>query len=352
MKFINIESRDVYTNVATDEYFLIHKPMRVFTLWINDNCIVLGKNQNSYKEINHQFVSQNNIKVVRRLTGGGAVFHDQGNLNFTFIEPNAKEHFLNFHKFLTPIVKALEKFGIKATISGRNDILIDNKKFSGNAQYLHNDWLLHHGTIMFSVSMSDVMQALQVNPLKMQAKGIASIKSRVTNVKEHLQTPITIEQFRAALATEMFHQFPEMEQYHLTAEDKAKIKTLRDQKYATWEHNFGKNPQYEVNHTAYIAEVGIIDIYLNIQNNTINDIKIYGDFFAKKSLDVIEKTLINLRYDQALIQQKLQMIENFNDYFHNLKVNQLTDVIMGNNLSPTNCASENQQNHCHTKESA
>lgn len=329
MKFINLTSTDVYTNVATDEYFLMHKPMKVFMLWINDNCIVLGKNQNSYKEINEQFVRDNHIKVVRRLTGGGAVFHDLGNLNFTFIEPNASKHFLNFTKFLTPIVKALEAIGIKTDISGRNDILIDGKKFSGNAQYLHNNWLLHHGTIMFSVSMSHVMEALNVNPLKVKAKGISSIKSRVTNIKEHLKQDITIAQFRQILANEMFKQFPEMEPYELSEEDKVKIKKLRDEKYATWEHNFGKNPDYEINHLSYIEGVGTIDIYLNIKNSIINDVKIYGDFFAKKNLNAIENILINSRYDHKSIVNKLLKIRNFNDYFNNLPPQTLARIIMG-----------------------
>ncbi len=329
MKFINITSTDVYTNLAIDEYFLIHKPMQLFTLWINDNCIVLGKNQNSYKEINRQFVNDNNIKVVRRLTGGGAVFHDLGNLNFTFIEPNATKHFLDFKKFLTPIIKALKTIGVEATVSGRNDILIDHKKFSGNAQYLHQGWLLHHGTIMFSVSISDVMQALNVNPLKIKTKGISSIKSRVTNIKEHLKQDISIDEFKQVLINEMFKQFPMMKEYELTSEDKVKIKQLRDSKYATWEHNFGKNPDYQINHTTYIPAVGIIDIYLNIKNSIITNVKIYGDFFAKKSLDEIEKILENTRYEKVTIFNKLLEINNFNDYFNNLTPKELVELIMG-----------------------
>ncbi|WP_128008457.1 lipoate--protein ligase family protein [Mycoplasma sp. ATU-Cv-508] len=139
-------------------------------LWINENCIVLGKNQNSYKEVNQDYVDKHKIKVVRRMTGGGAVFHDLGNLNFTFIEREKDGHFLNFKKFLKPVVRTLERLGIKAQISGRNDILIDGRKFSGSAQSLVKGWIIHHGTIMFSVSTSHVSKALNVNRSKSRPK--------------------------------------------------------------------------------------------------------------------------------------------------------------------------------------
>lgn len=327
MKFINIQSNDVYTNLATEEYFLKHKPMDLFMLWINDNCIVIGKNQNSHKEINKEYIEQNNIKIVRRMSGGGAVFHDLGNICFTFIKSNSSNDFLNFGQFIKPIISVLKKLGIEAEASGRNDILIKGKKFSGNAQYVYNDWLLHHGTIMFSVTMSHIMKALNVNTDKIKSKGIDSVKSRVTNIVDHLKEKITIEDFRDMITKEIFKMYPEIEEYGLSDKDKIEIEKLRKNKYSTWDYIFGKNPKYEINNAVYVESVGTIDIYLNIEKSLIKEIKIYGDFFAKEDIDFIEKKLVGIKHNYEDVLNQLKTIENFGDYFFNLKIEQLAEII-------------------------
>ncbi len=327
MKYLNLESNDVYTNLATEEYFLKQKPMELFMLWINDECIVIGKNQNSHKEINKEYVDQNNIKVVRRLTGGGAVFHDKGNLNFTFIKKNAEEDFLNFELFTKPVVLTLEKLGIKPSQKGRNDIYIGDKKFSGNAQCIHEEWLLHHGTIMFSVITSHILKGLNPNKVKLKAKGVESSKVQITNIIDHLEEKIDIYDFRENLIQSVLELYPDIEEYVLTKEDIKAIEKLRKEKYSTWEHNYGKNPSYQINNVEYISNVGLIDVMLNVENGNIKEIKIQGDFFSKKQISFVEEKLLNVKHDEEEIIKVLESIENFSDYFGELTTLKLAQII-------------------------
>jgi lipoate-protein ligase A len=186
-----------YFNLALEEYLLKEFDNNCFMLWRNEPCIVVGRNQNTITEINSEYVKKHRIKVVRRLSGGGAVFHDLGNLNFTFIIKDAQNSFYNFHKFTAPIIEALDTLGVKAELSGRNDLTITNtgQKFSGNAQYRYKGKLLHHGTILFNATINDMTASLKVNPGKLDSKGVKSVSSRVTNIQNHLSQPLTIAEF-------------------------------------------------------------------------------------------------------------------------------------------------------------
>jgi lipoate---protein ligase len=184
-----------YFNLAAEEYLLKQRDEDFFMLWQNAPCIVIGKNQNAHAQIHHDYVKENDITVVRRLSGGGAVFHDLGNINFTFITKKNHNEAIDFSPFTLPIIHALKDLNVNAEFSGRNDILIDGKKFSGNAQYYYKERLLHHGTLLFSGNLTDLAKALKPKPQKIEDKAVQSTISRVTNIKSHLSTPMTVQEF-------------------------------------------------------------------------------------------------------------------------------------------------------------
>ena len=195
MLLIYNEKTNPYFNLAMEEYFLKNTNEDLFLLWRNESAIVVGKNQNTLSEINYEYIKEHDIKVVRRQSGGGAVFHDLGNLCFTFIACN-NNSFSDFKRFTMPIVEALKGLGINAEFSGRNDLLIDGQKFSGNAQYNYQNKVMHHGTLLFSSEINDVSAALKVKPIKFEGKSVKSVKSRVTNISEHLKQPMTVLEFK------------------------------------------------------------------------------------------------------------------------------------------------------------
>jgi len=194
MKYIFNPSTDPHFNLALEEYVMTNckDGETYFLLWQNEPSIIIGKHQNTVEEINSSFVKDNNIHVVRRLSGGGAVYHDLGNLNFTFIIGSGKEGMFDFGKFTQPIVKMLQSRGVNAELNGRNDLTIEGKKFSGNSQYIKNNRLLHHGTLLFNSNLEDVAKALMVSGEKIESKGVKSIRSRVTNILEHMADKISV----------------------------------------------------------------------------------------------------------------------------------------------------------------
>ena len=199
MIYIESESFDPHFNLALEQYVFdnLDKNENYFMLWQNDNAIIVGKHQNTVAEINAEYTKENNIKVVRRLSGGGAVYHDLGNLNFTFIVSagGGYEQF-NFSDFCKPIIELLNSLGVNAVLNGRNDMSIEGKKFSGNSQYAKRGRIMHHGTIMFDSDLDIVGNSLVVSKDKIQSKGVTSIRSRVTNIKPHMQTDVSIEEFK------------------------------------------------------------------------------------------------------------------------------------------------------------
>ena len=242
MLLINNTNTNAYFNLAMEEYFLKNTNEDIFLLWQNENSIIVGKNQNTLSEINYDYVKENNIKVVRRLSGGGAVFHDLGNINFTFISCNDNS-FSDFKKFTMPIVEALKELNVHAEFSGRNDLLIDGQKFSGNAQYNYKNKVMHHGTLLFSSEINDLSNALKVKPSKFQGKSVKSVKSRVTNISSHLDKEMTVLEFKDYLMDFINKRDENSHFYELNDKDIESINKLVEEKYSTWEWNFGYSPK-------------------------------------------------------------------------------------------------------------
>lgn len=318
---------DPRINLAIEEYALknldINETYLLF--YINEPSIIIGKNQNTIEEINTEYVDENGIHVVRRLSGGGAVYHDLGNLNFSFITKDDGESFHNFLKFTEPVIEALKKLGVHAELSGRNDITAEGRKISGNAQFSTKGRMFSHGTLLFDSEIDSVVSALKVKKDKIESKGIKSIRSRVANISEFLQEKITIEEFRTLLLEYIFGGKNKVQEYKLTDEDWQKIHQLSEERYRNWDWNYGKSPKFNLQHS-YRFPVGQIDIRLEVDKGTIDNCKIYGDFFGVGDVNEIEDKLIGLRYEKAEIEKALKDVD-IKYYFGNITKEDFLNLI-------------------------
>lgn len=304
---------DPYFNLAAEEYVLKNFEHDNFMLWRNEPAIIVGKHQNTLAEINQEYVRENMIKVVRRLSGGGAVFHDLGNLNFTFIASGENHQLVDFRKFTQPILEVLQKIGIEAKFEGRNDLTIDGRKFSGNAEHVYKNRVLHHGTLLFSAQMADLSSALNVDPDKFQDKAVKSVRSRVTNISEHLKTPLSVLEFRDLILNHVMESTPGAELYSFTQDDISAIARLRDEKYITWDWNFGYSPKYNFRKTVK-TNGGKLEVTLEVVNGTIEKARFFGDYFNKLDPVDIEQALTGTLHNETAISERLKDFE-ISDYF-------------------------------------
>ncbi|WPC42459.1 lipoate--protein ligase [Clostridium sp. JS66] len=325
MIFVKNDNTNPYINHAIEEYMLKNFEEDCFMLWRNERCILIGKNQNTLSEINMNYVKKHNLPVVRRMSGGGAIFNDLGNLHFTFIANNSENRFADFCKFTYPIINALKKIGINADLSGRNDLTIDGKKFSGNAQYNYKDKILHHGSILFSASMNDLTSALKVKDIKFQDKSVKSVGSRVTNISEHLKIPMSLDEFKEFLANSIMSEQQEVKIYELTEEDWIHIKKISDEKYSTWEWNYGKSPNFNYfNEKKFLG--GIVQANINVEKGLISSIKLYGDFFSESDVIELENVFTGIRYNEKSIRDVLKNI-SIEKYMSNINEDNLMQVM-------------------------
>lgn len=318
---------DPRINLAIEEYALknldINETYLLF--YINEPSIIIGKNQNTIEEINTDYVEGNGIHVVRRLSGGGAVYHDLGNLNFSFITKDDGESFHNFLKFTEPVIEALKKLGVQAELSGRNDITAEGRKISGNAQFSTKGRMFSHGTLLFDSEIDSVVSALKVKKDKIESKGIKSIRSRVANISEFLTEKMTIEEFRALLLEFIFGGKDQIQEYRLTDTDWEEIHQLSAERYQNWDWNYGKSPKFNLQH-AHRFPVGQIDVRIEVDKGVIANCKIYGDFFGVGDVSEIEEKLAGIRYEKAEIAKSLEDIE-IKHYFGNITKEDFLNLI-------------------------
>ena len=293
MEYIINDRIDPYFNLALEEYlFHLEDENTYFWLWQNDNTIVIGKNQNAFQEIKSEFVLEHGIQVARRITGGGAVYHDLGNINFTFIVPAPNARIYDFKRFTGQIAKTLKTFGLEAEYSGRNDLLLNGKKFSGNAQVVGKSKILHHGTLMFSSDLSIIEKCLNPAPEKLQAHGVGSVKSRVTTIAEHLSKKIDVAAFKNELAKRICEEYDQANIRALSEEEIAAIETLREQKFATYEWIYGASPEFNYSKSMRFNACGSINLSMNLsKSRVIENCKITGDFFGSGDVAELEELL-------------------------------------------------------------
>lgn len=311
LSYLNLYTTDPAWNLAAEQYVFDRLPRdrTYFMLWQNDNAIIIGKHQNTAAEINEQFVRENGVRVVRRLSGGGAVYHDMGNLNFTFIADAGDMESINFRLFCRPVVAALAKIGVTAEINGRNDMTIDGQKFSGNSQYLKEGRVMHHGTIMFDSNLDLVAQALHVDQEKIRAKGIASVRSRVTTVRRHMASPVTLEEFRSLLLREILEQ------------------QLRAERYATWEWNYGQSRDCEMRRQRRFPACGSVEVHLTTDHGVIQDLHFTGDFFSVVEPEVLAEKLRGVRLEEQSLRAALAD-ETVSRYFSGLENGELIELLL------------------------
>lgn len=299
---------DPYFNLALDEYAMKHIDVDedFFFLWQNAPSVIIGKNQNTAEEINQKFIDQNGIKVARRVSGGGAVYHDLGNLNFTFVISVDDPGKVNYKKYVQPIIDALESMGIKAEASGRNDILVDGLKISGNAQRMANGKLMHHGTIMFDLNIENMVKALNVDPDKITSKGVKSVRSRVTNIKEHL-THGDIHEFWDNLHYYLSNEGKDQE-IVLTEDDIAKIQAEADSKFSTWDWIYGASPEFNLKNSKRFSG-GRLETLMNVVEGKIASIRFVGDYLGLEDVSEVENQLMGVRFDRSDVDGILSQIE-------------------------------------------
>ena len=301
LSYLDLMTTDPSYNLAMEQYVFdcLPRDRMYFMLWQNDNAIIVGKYQNTISEINEEAVRERGIRVVRRLSGGGAVYHDMGNLNFTFITDAGGSGTLDMKLFCEPVVRTLAALGVRAEVNGRNDITIDGKKFSGNSQYLRQGRVMHHGTIMFDSDLSVVGEALRVDPTKIQTKGIRSVRSRVTNVAEHLPERVTLPEFRRILRTE---------------------------RYATWEWNYGKSPACTMLRRSRVDGCGLIEAYITVEHGLVSAVTFKGDFFSAEEPEELAARFVGHTPDRAGYTAALDGVETAR-YFAGLQADELIDIL-------------------------
>lgn len=318
---------DPTINLAIEEYALknldINETYLLF--YINEPSIIIGKNQNTIEEINTEYVEKNNIKVVRRLSGGGAVYHDLGNLNFSFITKDDGESFHNFRKFTEPVIRALKKLGVNAELSGRNDIVVEGRKISGNAQFATRGRMFSHGTLMLNSEIDNVVSALRVKKEKIESKGIKSIRSRVANISEFLDQEITMEQFKQLLLQYIFEGEESIPTYELTDKDWEEIHKISEQRYKNWDWNYGKSPKFNYQHSQRFP-IGSIDVRLEVNKGIIENCKIYGDFFGVGDVKDIEDRLKGIKYERSEIEKALMDVD-IKHYFGNITLEDFLQLV-------------------------
>ena len=299
---------DAHHNLALEEYVLRNKlgDEDALLFYVNDPAIIIGRNQNTIEEIDPDVVAARGIRVVRRVSGGGAVYHDLGNLNFSFMTRDVSGRFNRYDKFNGPVVEVLRSLGVPAEIGGRNDILVDGRKISGNAQFASHDRMFSHGTLLLDSDLDHITAALRPRPGKVESKGMKSVRSRVANISEFLAAPIDVDELRELILEQIFgtRDRSRIPTIPLDDADRRAIDELLEKKYRTWEWNYGQNPPSNIER-AHRFPAGELDVRLYVEKGRIASIRIFGDFMGRREVSEIEERLVGLPYDAAVITSAL-----------------------------------------------
>lgn len=328
MRYIESPSQDPHFNLALEQYVFDHLPRcdSYFMLWQNENAIIIGKHQNALSEIDPVYVREHGIHVVRRLSGGGAVYHDLGNLNFTFIVDGQNGALFDFATFCRPVVKALDSLGVTASVNGRNDITIEGKKFSGNSQYIKGSRVMHHGTIMYDSNLEVVSKALRVSDDKLESKGLRSVRSRVTNVRPYVKNDASMVEFIRIFKRFMFEEY-KLVPYSLGPEDFAAVEDLKRRVYDTWDWNYGSEPPYKLCKKRRLEGCGQIEVFMDVEKGILRHIRFFGDYFSTKDPDALEAMLAGCPVNEEALRKRMENVD-LSSYFQNIQPKDLLGVLL------------------------
>lgn len=335
MYFVNANAdiRDASLNIALETYLVENRLVDelILLFYINAPSIIIGRNQNTIAEVNQPYLDEKNIRVVRRMSGGGAVYHDLGNLNFCFIKDDDGS-VGDFASFTKPVIEALHKMGATgAELLGRNNLLIDGKKFSGTAMYARKGRMTAHGTLLLDSDLDEVTKALKPRKEKIESKGIQSIRKRVTNIKPFLNAEyqnLTTEEFREKLLLQIFNvnERSQVKEYVLSEQDWQKVHQIRDERFNNWDWNYGRSPQFSLEYYhKFLA--GLVEYKLNVEQGHIQDIRIFGDFFGVADITDIEQALKGVKYEKNAV---LDVFNQFDtkQYFGNIDAKELAELLV------------------------
>lgn len=326
--YVETGTTDTYLNFATEYYIATESDIfqktncdAVFLFWRTTPTVMVGKYQNVYEEINLKYVEEHNINIVRRLSGGGTIYTDLGGWQFTFIsEKNVNE--INFSEYLEPVLSALESIGIKASFNGRNDIIVDGRKISGNAQYKLGNKTVHHGSLLFDTDIEAMVSSTVVSDYKIISKGIKSVRERVTNVREHLDKDLSPDMFKQLIVSHIIH---DGEEYKLSESEQDKLYTIAAEHFNNKEIIYGKNPKFSIEKAGRFTG-GSVTIKLDVKKNIICDCSITGDFFATVPSSEIQNAMVGCEYNKAAIIAALHKAK-LDNAFYNITIQDIAGLI-------------------------
>jgi lipoate-protein ligase A len=298
---------DPYFNLAAEEYFFKEFNEDIFMLWRSEPAVIVGKHQNALAEINYNYVKNNDIKIARRLSGGGTVYHDLGNINFTFIVNGKEDQLVNFKRFIKPVLQVLHDLSVNAELKGRNNIMINNRKISGNAEHIFRERVLHHGTLLFNTRLDILNESIRVIPGRYRDKAVKSIREMVTNIEEYLHPGINILDFRDLLLKHVVTNYHNPIIYKLNNKDIEKISKLIEVKYSTWEWIYGYSPKYSLD-CIYKTDIQDILFRIFVENGIIKDLEVKGIYDNEKILLKLPGLIKGLPHREIDLNEKADKI--------------------------------------------
>lgn len=326
MKFVSNQGHtNPEINLAIEEFLLrniTHEP-EILLFYINEPSVIIGRNQNSTEEIDPSYIEDNGVHVVRRLSGGGAVYHDLGNLNFSYIS-SAAENLHNYAHFIEPVVEVLNELGVPAKLHGKSDVFVEGKKISGNAQYASRGRMVSHGTILFDTNVQHMMQSLNPRQVAIESSAVQSVRNFVTNVKDYLDDGFTIDNLKQAILDRIFGSTSPSE-YVINRSDWIEIEKIRGQRFGSWDWNFGRTPDFNIQKTGEFP-AGKIDVRINVKAGMINSIRFFGTYTFLTEIETLEREFVGKRYDYQTIDQVLDQM-NTSQFFGEIPVSELKQMM-------------------------